>query len=474
MPITEHMKLSDLTRLIQGVISSSFDNRFFWVIAEISGHKFYKDTDRHYLELVEKIEGSGTETSKIKAKAWFEGSKNIRRFEEQTGQIFENGLSVLVKVKVEYQVVHGLSVTIFDIDESFTLGNIAKQREATLRRLLAENADSVFFQNGQFSSRNKQLVARPVIQYIALVASPNSDGYKDFIHSLSENQFGYKFRVDNYFSSVQGKEAENELVETFKKIYYSNSSYDAVVVIRGGGSKTDFLVFDTYNVSRVIARFPIPVITGIGHHADVSIVDMMAHTSTKTPTQAAEFIISGNRRFEDLITDFKQRFGLVAQKMIGKAGRHLHEFELALVEKPRRLLSNRINALVTANNRLSTAARNSIGHHASVLGTRLTDLKVNLSLRLSKERNQVQHIFTTLKTTSGQIINTEKLTLDRFHSAIKLASPENIVKRGFAIIRKKGNILASEKQLHEQDEIEIETRDQHIKASILTVIPKEQ
>src|SRR5690606_8737730 len=180
-----------------------------------------------------------------------------------------------------------------------SLGNLERLRKETLRRLLQENPDHVALVDDQYITRNKQLRLNCVIQRIALIGSPRSEGYTDFVHTIDHNQFGYRFAIDYYYSAVQGVSAEQELVSTLIKVYEKSKDvpYDCVVITRGGGAKTDFLVFDTYALSRVVARFPIPIITGIGHHKDVSIVDMMAHTLTKTPTKAAEFILAHNRAF---------------------------------------------------------------------------------------------------------------------------------------------------------------------------------
>src|SRR5690606_28233649 len=185
-------------------------------------------------------------------------------------------------------IVYGLSLTLIDLDPNFTLGNLERLRKETLRRLVQENPDHVSLVKDQYVTRNKQLKLNCVIQRIALIGSPRSEGYTDFVHTMDHNQFGYTFAIDYYYSAVQGVSAEHELVKTLLQVYEKSkqSPYDCVVITRGGGAKTDFLVFDTYALSRIVARFPIPIITGIGHHKDVSIVDLMAHTPTKTPTKA--------------------------------------------------------------------------------------------------------------------------------------------------------------------------------------------
>ncbi len=159
-----YIKLSELSRKIEQVFKQTFSNEFYWIVAEISGHKFYPDTDRHYFDLVEKTIGSEVEVAKFKSKSWSEGSTNIANFEAQTGQTFQSGIQVLIKVKVEYHSLYGLSLTLIDIDSTFTLGNIEKQRRATLQKLVNDNSEFIKFIDGEYIKRNKQLELLLIIQ----------------------------------------------------------------------------------------------------------------------------------------------------------------------------------------------------------------------------------------------------------------------------------------------------------------------
>jgi exodeoxyribonuclease VII large subunit len=252
----------------------------------------------------------------VRGVAWSVGSQSIKKFESETSQVFTNGIQVLAKVKVEFHRAYGFSLVLHEIDPSFTLGNLEKQRRETLQRLVNENPDAITLSGEEYFTRNKSLSFNPVIQKIAVIGSPNSEGYVDFTHTISSNLFGYKFNVDVYQSSVQGQYAESELVNTLVSVFEADVDYDCVVIIRGGGARTDFLVFDAYRLARAAARFPIPIITGIGHHKDVSIVDLMVNTSTKTPTKAAEFIISHNRAFEEQLTNAQKSIVIRSQQMM--------------------------------------------------------------------------------------------------------------------------------------------------------------
>ncbi len=416
-----YIKLSDLSRRIEQVFKQAFSSEYYWIIAEVSGHKFYPDTDRHYFDLVEKSSNSEVEVAKFKAKSWSEGSASIEQFQQQTGQLFQSGIQVLIKVKVEYHSLYGLSLTLLEIDPSFTLGNIEKQRRETLLRLVRENDDCIFLVEDEYITKNKKLTLPKVIQRIALVASPNSEGYTDFAHTMQNNQHQYKFEIDNYFSSVQGKDAEKELINTLISIYTSGKKYDCVVMIRGGGAKTDFLVFDTYNLSRAVARFPIPIITGIGHHKDVSIVDMMAHSPTKTPTKCAELIISHNRLFEEQVLIHQQNILIKSQQLLSKSISEINEIKGSIIGNVQFLLNE----------------------HQEMIRNSAMTITNKPNLVVQRKLQTLDFIQKNLQSQSQKLVNAKSSELNHYVKVMKLMSPVNILKKGFAIISINDEVLVN-------------------------------
>lgn len=429
-----YIKLSELSRKIEQVFKQTFSNEFYWIVAEISGHKFYPDTDRHYFDLVEKTIGSEVEVAKFKAKSWSEGSVNIANFETQTGQTFQSGIQVLIKVKVEYHSLYGLSLTLIDIDSTFTLGNIEKQRRATLQRLVNENSDFIKFIDDEYITRNKELELPLVIQRIALVASPNSEGYSDFIHTINNNQFEYKFEVDNYFSTVQGRDAEKELINTLISIHQSNKKYDCVVMIRGGGAKTDFLVFDTYHLARAVAKFPIPIITGIGHHKDVSIVDLMAHSPTKTPTKCAELIISLNKFFEDEVISIQNTILIKTQQLLSDTKSIINETQISIISNTQKLLKEEMQLVDNLENGIIRFTKDFINENNKLLTSESLLFTNKPRIIIAKKLEHLENINYNIKVQSQKTINNHKAVINHYVKVMKLMSPANILKKGFAII----------------------------------------
>lgn len=434
MEAINYLKLSELSAKIEDVFKRTFSNEYYWILAEISGHKFYPDTDRHYFDLVEKTIGSEVEVAKFKAKSWSEGSINILNFEKQTGQVFQSGIQVLIKVKVDYHSIYGLSLTLIDIDPTFTLGSIEKQRRATLARLANENPDFIKLVGDDYITKNNRLELPRVIQSIALIASPNSEGYSDFIHTINNNQFGYKFEVDNYFSTVQGRDAEKELINTLISIHQSNKKYDCVVMIRGGGAKTDFLVFDTYHLSRAVAKFPIPIITGIGHHKDVSIVDLMAHSPTKTPTKCAELIISHNKFFEDEVTSIQHNILIKTQQILSDTKSVINETQISIISNTQKLLKEEKQLIDNLENSVIRLTKDFINENNKSLTSESLLFSNKPRLILAKKLEHIENINYNIKIQSLKSLNNHKAVINHYVKVMKLMSPANILKKGFAII----------------------------------------
>ncbi len=465
----QHIKLSELSSKIEQVFKQNFFNQFYWIVAEISGHKFYPDTDRHYFDLVEKTPGSEVEVAKLKAKSWSEGSANILQFEKQTGQKFESGLQVLIKVKVDYHSVFGLSLTLLDVDSSFTLGNIEKQRRNTLLKLVRDNPEFIRLWGDDYITKNKELSLPLVVQKIALIASPNSEGYADFIHTINNNQYQYKFEVDNYFSTVQGRDAEKELINTLINIHQSKIKYDCAVLIRGGGAKTDFLVFDTYHLSRAVAKFPIPIITGIGHHKDVSIVDMMAHSPTKTPTKCAELIISHNRMFEDQLTKARSSILINTQQLLNTTKNDINNEQVSIISNAQYLLKNENQNIDSYNAKIINTSKSFVNDRQSNLMSESIRFSHKPILLLSQKNQIIEHININIKAQANKNIVNQSTILNHYIKIMKLMSPANILKKGFAIVSINNKVINEQTEIKKSDRIQVNFYKKEIDADVTNI-----
>ena len=273
----EKYSLKELCDWIQEIVENNLPNRY-WVCAEIASMSV---RGHCYMELVEKAE-NGILAAKVRATCWSNVYHLLSAyFLQETGQSLHTGLQVMLEVSVEYHAVYGLSLNVWNIDPTYTLGDLAKQRQATIQQLTEDGVMDL----------QKALQIPSLPRRVAVISSADAAGYGDFCDQLKHNRFGFKFHVQLYPAVVQGDTAARSVVQALNSIAALEEELDVVVIIRGGGASTDMSCFDDYNLASHCAQFPLPIIAGIGHTRDVSVVDMVVHTSVKTPTAAAEWLI---------------------------------------------------------------------------------------------------------------------------------------------------------------------------------------
>ncbi len=274
------ISLLELTNRIEATIRLNFQKPV-WIRAEI--HEFREHSGHCYMELIEKSDNSDTILAKCKATCWASTYRMLKPyFETTTGQNIRAGLQVLIAVTVEFHGVYGFNLNVRDIDPVFTVGEMAARRLQIIRQLEADG----------IADMNKQLSIPVPAQRIAIISSPTAAGYGDFNNQLKNNPYGYVFYTRLFPAIMQGEKTESSVISALEQIFEHHELYDVVVIIRGGGATTDLASFDSYQLALNCAQFPLPIIAGIGHQRDTSILDMVAHSSVKTPTAAAEFLIA--------------------------------------------------------------------------------------------------------------------------------------------------------------------------------------
>ena len=292
----EKRSLSELLGQVKGALEKELPDHY-WVIAEIMELR----ENRHcYLELIEKSEENDSLLAKVRATIWASRYDMLRPFfEASTGSPLKSGIKILCKASVEFHPLYGLSLNITDIDPSYTLGDLARKKQEVIQRLRKE---------GVFDM-NRELLFPLVPQRIAVISSETAAGYGDFSESILHNSHGFHFHTTLFPAVMQGDEAPASISSAMEKIYESESDFDCVVIIRGGGSKADLESFNHYDLAYFITQFPLPVITGIGHERDESVADMVAHHGLKTPTAVAEFLV-------DQLLAFEFRLSALADRLL--------------------------------------------------------------------------------------------------------------------------------------------------------------
>ena len=301
----------ELNRMVRESIELSMPDEY-WVEAELSECR--ESRGHCYMELIQKDELSATPVAKASAKCWANKWLAIRPyFERTTGQQLHAGMKVLLKVYPQFHEAYGFSWIVSDIDPTYTLGDMARKRQEIIQKLKAE---------GVFDLQ-KELQLPMFCQRIAVISSQTAAGYGDFCNQLADNPYGFQFEPQLFPAIMQGEGVEQSIINALESIWRKaesgkrkEDSFDCIAIIRGGGATSDMSGFDTLALAENVANFPIPIITGIGHDRDESILDMVSHTSVKTPTAAAAFLISHLKEVLDIIDGSQELITRYAQQKL--------------------------------------------------------------------------------------------------------------------------------------------------------------
>ncbi len=344
-------KLSELINSIESIIQQNFGGKVFWIKAEITDVKKQADKRWCFLKFIEK-EGNNI-VSEIKAVFWNNSYFQIENFERETFQSFESGLEITCQVKVRFHKKFGLDLEVLAIDYAYALGQLELERKQILAKLIAENEQIILSPYGNYFTPNNQADLSSVIQNIALITAPNSDGERDFMRILESNQYGYQFNVTPFLTQVQGEVASEKMLAQLEKIEKSKIKFDAVVLIRGGGSDTDFKSFNNYELAKKAALFATPIITGIGHDRNTSIVDLMVRQK-RTPTEVANFIIDYNYNFEYELLLMKQQLDQRVEFLLHNAHLTLQNYEQRIKNLNPKTLLKKGFAIIYQDNKIVT------------------------------------------------------------------------------------------------------------------------
>ncbi|MBQ7963406.1 MAG: exodeoxyribonuclease VII large subunit [Alistipes sp.] len=408
----QHITLSELKRQIKQALEGALPLPV-WVVAEVSELKV-NYSGHCYLELVEKSEPArgGTPIPRAQARAviWRQQYAMLSAyFEAETGSRLAAGMKILAKVLVSYHELYGLSLQITDLDASYTLGEVERQKQMTIAQL---QADGVWDMN-----REQEL---PLLtQRVAIVSSAAAAGYRDFCNELQQG--GYAFRTTLFDAVVQGQAAEESICAALAAVAERQEEFDVVVIIRGGGSASDLSCFNSYRLCSYVAQFPLPVVTGIGHDKDTSVADMVAHTPLKTPTAVAAWLTERMARLEGWLTD---------------AAMHLSELA------------------VKATQREQLRLERMAGEVARLGGTYCERARSRMAMLGEQLRSEV-----------ARFIERRAMFLQVAESSVEARAPEKILRLGFAVVRCDGRAVTRAEGLAGR-EVEIQLAEGYIKAEV--------
>lgn len=369
----EHITLSlvDLNFLVRKSIRSCLPDTY-WVYAEISDVKV-NYSGHCYLEFIQKSPKSDALIAKARGIIWKNTYDRLKAsFEKSTGMSFTAGINVLVNVSVDFHELYGYSLTVLDIDPTYTLGDIARRRKEIINRLEQEGVLTL----------NKELILPELAQRIAVISSATAAGFGDFCNQLEHNTFGFRFFYRLFPAVMQGDKVESSIIEALNRINDERDEWDVVVIIRGGGATSDLSGFDTYELAENCAQFPLPIITGIGHERDDTVIDFVAHTRVKTPTATAEFLINHLHETAVRLEEFVLFFQKNVPMILAKEEEKLKQWQIRLPSKVQMCLQTETFRLERIVERLQQQWATRYVHESHRLELMLHQLNMNSPERL--------------------------------------------------------------------------------------------
>lgn len=427
------LSLFELNALVRKSIQACMPDTY-WVQAELSDVRIHY-SGHCYLEFVQKEAANNAPVAKARGMIWANTYTQIcTRFEQETGQAFVSGIKVLVKVAVTFHELYGYSLSVLDVDPSYTLGDMARKRRQILQRLQSEGVLTL----------NKELRLPPMTQRIAVISSATAAGYEDFYNQLYNNAFRLAFQVKLFPAIMQGEHVESSILKALYRINDERDQWDAVVIIRGGGAVSDLAGFDTYNLAAGCAQFPLPVITGIGHERDDTVLDVVAHTRVKTPTAAAEFLIAHQRRAAEHLDDLISYFFYSLPQKLERQKALLKHCSFRIPAAVHERFQQEHFRTYDISSRLQTACRSRLLKEKYRLR-----FEPRLSVALQAGLLKQQH------------------RLDVLQQQLSLASPENLLRKGYSLTLLNGRIIKDAAGLKPGDEVVTKVYKGEFKSKIL-------
>ena len=406
------VSLSELNSNIKDVIRENFTESY-WLRAETSDVRHHRN-GHCYLEFIEKAKDGQSIVAKARGTIWSSTFSMLKPyFEQETGQPFTSGITVLVSVTVDFHETYGFGLFVNDIDPSYTLGEIARNRMLVLKRL---EEDGVL-------TLNKELQLAEPLNKVAVISSPTAAGYEDFQNQLEHNATGAVFYTKLFPAVMQGDKSEGSIISALEQIYEHKHLFDIVVIIRGGGASSDLNCFDSYLLAANCAQFPLPIVSGIGHERDVTVLDSVAHTRVKTPTAAAEFLINRASASID----------------------HLRYLQDSVVSLSRNILDR--------NDRQLNAWSKDLYHHARSF--------------LHKSQSSLKYLADRLQGVVKHSIEKESFEIQKYEHFVSLSLPENMLKRGYTITLRNGKIIKSVNDIAVGDVIKTRFSDGEVGSKIV-------
>ena len=426
----DYLELSELLARVREGVADAFPERY-WVKGEISSWS-PRANGHCYLNLSESVRGK--QVADVRAMIWKWHYPQLKAFfESETGQALQAGITVLVRVQVNFDPVYGLSLFVDDIDPAFTVGEQALAKKKAIEKLTA----------GGYLEMQQEL-ALPALPYrLAVITSKTAAGYGDFRRHLLENEAGYAFHLDLYEALMQGEQAPASIIAALADA--QEGGYDALLILRGGGSEMDLSCFDDFDLAVAIATCPVPVVTAIGHDRDFHIADLVANRYVKTPTALADLFLDMYAAEDEVLDDLEERIQRAVADRLGG-------------------MSQRVDSLV-ARIRLGLQAR--VHAHERVVQEQAAGIRLGLSRKYADLVRQADGAAHRLRFAAGARIGTEISNLALKEALIKASDPRNVLKLGYVLVTGRDNkVLKSVERVGVGDRIGVRFADGSLTAKV--------
>lgn len=451
----DFISLFDLNNRVRWVLKDQFAEPL-WITAEIAS--VLENRSGHcYLELVDKCEEEENPVAVAKGTIWAFTYRMLKPyFETTTGRRLEKGMKVLIQAEVVFHELYGFSLNIKDIDPTFTIGNIERTRREIIEQLEQEGIIDM--------NQNLEMPLLP--KNVAVISSPTAAGLGDFLDQLHNNSYGYKFHVKLFPAVMQGEKTTESVIAALDRIYEYEELFDVVVIIRGGGGQADLGSFDSYDMAANVAQFPLPVIAGIGHERDETIVDRVAFVRVKTPTAAAAFLIERFQDFEARIDELKEDFWAGADVLVVRAKNRQQMLAVEVKRMTQRMLDNHINRLRLYSHKSGQAARLFVLNYQGRFGAIGVRLKNGVESGFSRSNLAMQGYVERIKRQCRILFEKDLHVLELAETKVKYVDPKNVLERGYSITRLNGKAVRSIESVKVGDVLETSLVDGWVRSVV--------
>ena len=450
----DFITLSQLNGLIREVFEMNFVEDI-WLVAEIAELRV-AGAGHCYLELVEK-KGEKI-VARIKANIWsYQYQRIAMDFFAATNSKLKKGMKVLLSVGISYHALYGMSLVVKNIDPNYSLGDLERRKKEILDQLKKEN----------LLNRNKRLDLELVPKRVAVISSETAAGYGDFLNQIKNNSSSYFIYLELFTSVMQGDCLGSSIVDSLITIHKRLTEFDCVVIIRGGGASLDLAGFDNYDLAKAISRFPLPVVTGIGHERDDTVIDHVSFLKVKTPTAAAEFLLSKFSDFESYYEGLREGLVYYTKERVNRSKVKVKNLSYSLKSSTQKQVEQERLMLTKINSELphrSSSLLKSKFIKLLEIGNKISNGKSNL---LSSETQKIGLLKQRLSFAPEKLIRNQKNFISTQLKTLKFLHPNNVLKRGYAIVLKEKSIVTKSESLRKNDVITVKMKDGVIKSKII-------